>query len=52
MRRYGERSTRAGNWQRNSLKGAVLIVLLIGTVFGITQAIILLALFSLIVIPL
>jgi hypothetical protein len=51
MRRTDERPTRARNWRRNSIKGAILLVLLIGTVFGITQAIILLALYSLIVIP-
>jgi hypothetical protein len=51
MRRTDERLTRAATWRRNGIKGAILLVLLIGTVFGITQAIILLALYSLIVIP-
>lgn len=51
MRRTDERPTRAATWRRNGIKGAILLVLLIGTVFGITQAIILLALYSLIVIP-
>lgn len=40
------------NWRRTGLKASILLVLLIGTVFGITQAIILLALYSIIVIPL
>jgi hypothetical protein len=38
-------------WRRNGIKVAILLALLIGTVFGITQAIILLALYTLIVIP-
>lgn len=40
------------NWRRTSIKASILIVLLVGTVLGITQAIILLALYSIIVIPL
>ncbi len=40
------------NWRRTGVKASILLVLLIGTVFGITQAIILLALYSIIVIPL
>jgi hypothetical protein len=40
------------NWRRTGIKASILLVLLIGTVFGITQAIILLALYSIIVIPL
>ena len=51
MRRYHDRPTRAGTWRRNGIKATILLILLIGTVFGITQAIILLALYSLIVIP-
>jgi hypothetical protein len=51
MQRYDERPMRWVKWQRNGIKGAILLVLLIGTVFGITQAIILLALYALIVIP-
>ncbi len=43
---------REKNWQRTALKASILLVLLIGTVFGITQAIILLALYAIIVIPL
>ena len=51
MQRYDERPMRRVKWRRNGIKGAILLVLLIGTVFGITQAIILLALYALIVIP-
>lgn len=40
------------NWRRTALKASILLVLLIGTVSGITQAIILLALYSIIVISL
>ncbi len=40
------------NWKRTGVKATILLVLLIGTVFGITQAIILLALYAIIVIPL
>jgi hypothetical protein len=40
------------NWGRTSIKAGILLLLLIGTVFGITQAIILLALYSIVVIPL
>ena len=47
-----ERATRVVNWRRTALKSSVLLLLLIGTVFGITQAIILLALYAIIVIPL
>jgi hypothetical protein len=43
---------RATNWRRTGIKASILIVLLIGTLFGITQAIILLALYSIVVIPL
>jgi len=51
MQRYDERPMRWDKWRRNGIKGAILLVLLTGTVFGITQAIILLALYALIVIP-
>ncbi len=44
--------TRNVNWRRTGLKASILVVLLIGTLFGITQAIILLALYAIIVIPL
>ncbi len=40
------------NWRRTGVKASILLVLLIGTVFGITQAIILLALYAIVVIPL
>jgi hypothetical protein len=40
------------DWRRTAIKASILILLLIGTVFGITQAIILLALYSIVVIPL
>lgn len=44
--------TRDTNWRRTGLKASIFVLLLVGTVFGITQAIILLALYSIIVIPL
>jgi len=40
------------NGRRTGLKASILLILLIGTVFGITQAIILLAIYSIIVVPL
>jgi hypothetical protein len=40
------------NWRRTGLKASILLLLLIGTVFGITQAIILLAIYAIVVIPL
>lgn len=52
MRDNFNEPTRDTNWRRTGLKVSILLVLLIGTVFGITQAIILLALYSIIVIPL
>jgi hypothetical protein len=51
MQEANERPTRRGNWRRNGVKGVILLLLLTGTAFGITQAIILLALYSLIIIP-
>jgi hypothetical protein len=44
--------TRDINWRRTCFKASIFVILLIGTVFGITQAIILLALYSIVVIPL
>lgn len=52
MRSGNDERERDINWRRTGLKASILIVLLIGTLFGITQAIILLALYSIIVIPL
>ncbi len=52
MRDNYNEPARATNWRRTGIKASILLVLLIGTVFGITQAIILLALYSIIVIPL
>lgn len=52
MRDNFDEPTRATNWRRTGLKASILLILLIGAVFGITQAIILLALYSIIVIPL
>lgn len=52
MRDSFNESTRETNWRRTSIKASILIVLLIGTIFGITQAIILLALYAIVVIPL
>ncbi len=52
MRDNFDEPTRGTNWRRTSIKASILLVLLVGTVFGITQAIILLALYSIIVIPL
>lgn len=52
MRGNFDTSTRDTNWRRTVLKASILVILLIGTIFGITQAIILLALYSIIVIPL
>ncbi len=43
---------RSINWRRTGIKAGILLVLLIGTVFGITQAIILLAIYAIVVIPL
>jgi hypothetical protein len=47
-----DETTRYVNWRRTGIKASILLLLLIGTVFGITQAIILLALYSIVVIPL
>jgi hypothetical protein len=47
-----DETTRDVNWRRTSIKASILLLLLIGTVLGITQAIILLALYSIVVIPL
>lgn len=47
-----EEPIRDTNWRRTGIKASILLVLLIGTVFGITQAIILLALYAIVVIPL
>ncbi|MGI8857335.1 MAG: hypothetical protein ACR2JW_16450 [Thermomicrobiales bacterium] len=52
MQRSDNEPTRDINWRRTGIKASILLLLLIGTVFGITQAIILLALYSIIVIPL
>jgi hypothetical protein len=52
MRDDSSELTRDTNWRRTGIKASILIVLLIGTLFGITQAIILLALYSIVVIPL
>ena len=52
MRGKSDEAARDVNWRRTGIKAIIMIVLLIGTVFGITQAIILLALYSLFVIPL
>ncbi len=52
MREDQERATRSINWRRTGIKASILLVLLIGTVFGITQAIILLAIYAIVVIPL
>lgn len=52
MRDNFDEPTRGTDWRRTGIKASILLVLLIGTVFGITQAIILLALYSIIVIPL
>lgn len=52
MRDWYNEPPRATNWRRTGIKASILLVLLIGTVFGITQAIILLALYAIIVIPL
>lgn len=50
--RGSDETTHDVNWRRTGIKASILILLLIGTVFGITQAIILLALYSIVVIPL
>ncbi len=50
--RGSDETTRDVNWRRTGIKASILILLLIGTVFGITQAIILLALYSIVVSPL
>jgi hypothetical protein len=52
MRDDFDAPTRDRNWRRTGLKVSIMVVLLLGTVFGITQAIILLALYAIIVIPL
>jgi len=52
MRDRDNEPSHATNWGRTGIKASILLVLLIGTVFGITQAIILLALYAIIVIPL
>ncbi len=52
MQRRDNEPTRDINWRRTGIKVSILLLLLIGTVFGITQAIILLALYSIVVIPL
>jgi hypothetical protein len=52
MRDNSSEPTRGVNWRRTGIKTSILIVLLIGTLSGITQAIILLALYSIVVIPL
>lgn len=52
MRDDHDEPAREMNWRRTVIKASILVVLLIGTVFGITQAIILLALYSIIIIPL
>ncbi len=52
MRDEYNKPSHATNWGRTGIKASILLVLLIGTVFGITQAIILLALYAIIVIPL
>lgn len=52
MRGNFDTPTRDTNWRRTVLKASILVILLIGTIFGVTQAIILLALYSIIVIPL
>jgi len=40
------------NWRRTGIKASILLVLLIGTLFSITQAVIPLTLYAIIVIPL
>jgi hypothetical protein len=50
--RGSDETTRDVNWRRTSIKASILLLLLIGKIFGITQAIILLALYSIVVIPL
>jgi hypothetical protein len=45
-------SARRSSWRRNGIKASIFLVLLVGTVLGITQAIILLALYAIIIIPL
>ncbi len=52
MRGWHNEPSHTTNWRRTGIKTSILLVLLIGTVFGITQAIILLALYAIIVIPL
>lgn len=52
MRRSNDGRGRDINWRRRGIKASILLVLLIGTLLGITQAIILLALYAIIVIPL
>jgi hypothetical protein len=51
MRDNSSEPTRGTNWRRTGIKASILVILLIGTIFGITQAIILLALYSIVVIP-
>lgn len=52
MRGRNGEPAREVDWRRTGIKASIFILLLIGTVFGITQAIILLALYAIIVIPL
>ncbi len=52
MREHQTRGTRDGNWKRTGIKASILVVLIVGVFFGITQAIILLTLYAIIVIPL
>lgn len=52
MREHRTRGTRDVNWKRTGIKASILLMLIVGTFFDITQAIILLALYSLIVMPL